>query len=158
MSRPVNAIFLDRDGVLNRAIVREGKSYPPARVEDVEFLPGVREALVSLKDPGFVLIVVTNQPDVARGTTSREAVEGINASLRVTLPDRSISSSASTTTTTAAIAGSPGRECCWPGPPIDIDLAAATWSATAGATSRQARRGCRTVFIDRAYREPPPIL
>ena len=56
------AIFLDRDGVLNHPVIRDGKSYPPARVEDVEVYPGLREQLQRLKDRGFVLIVVTNQP------------------------------------------------------------------------------------------------
>src|SRR4029078_7162204 len=72
------AIFLDRDGVLNHPVIRDGKSYPPARVEDVEIYPGLCEQLQRLKDRVFVLIVVTNQPDVARGTTLRETVEGIN--------------------------------------------------------------------------------
>ncbi len=80
------AVFLDRDGVLNRAMVREGKPYPPASVEEVEILPGVLEALQRLKVAGFVLIVVSNQPDVGRGTTSREVVEGINAYLLKYLP------------------------------------------------------------------------
>jgi D-glycero-D-manno-heptose 1,7-bisphosphate phosphatase len=84
MSR--RAVFLDRDGVINRAVVREGKPYPPAGLEELEILPGVREALDQLKDAGFVLVVVSNQPDVARGTTARDAVETINAKLAESLP------------------------------------------------------------------------
>ena len=80
------AIFLDRDGVLNRAIVRDGKPYPPKSVAEVEILPGVVNALQRLKKAGFVLIVVSNQPDVARGTTSMEEVEAINAYLWKYLP------------------------------------------------------------------------
>ena len=64
------AVFLDRDGVINRAIVRQGKPYPPANIAEVEILPGVDEALGALHDAGYMLIVVTNQPDVARGITS----------------------------------------------------------------------------------------
>ena len=59
--------------------MREGKPYPPAGPEEVETLPGVLRRCVQLKDAGFVLIVVTNQPDVARGTTPRETSRGINA-------------------------------------------------------------------------------
>ena len=80
------AVFLDRDGVLNHAVVREGRPYPPGSVADVVIPPGVPEALSRLKDAGFVLIVVSNQPDVARGTTTRASVEAINAHLGDLLP------------------------------------------------------------------------
>lgn len=76
------AVFLDRDGVINRAVVREGKPYPPANLEEVEILPGVLEALNSLNKEGLLLIVVTNQPDVARGTTALSDVEAINNHLQ----------------------------------------------------------------------------
>lgn len=80
------AVFLDRDGVLNRATVREGKSYPPPTAEDTELLPGVKEALARMKAAGYALVVVTNQPDVARGTQTRAMVEAINAKLALGLP------------------------------------------------------------------------
>lgn len=80
MSRP--AVFLDRDGVLNRASVRGGRPYPPASVEELQILPGVPEALGRLRAAGYELIVVTNQPDIARGTTSLASVNAINARLR----------------------------------------------------------------------------
>ena len=75
------AVFLDRDGVLNRAFVREGKPYPPAAVGEMEIVPGARECLLELKRLGFLLIVVTNQPDVARGRQTREAVEQMHRRL-----------------------------------------------------------------------------
>lgn len=80
------AVFLDRDGVINRAIVRDGKPYPPAYLVDLEILPGVREALQTLHDANYLLVVVTNQPDVARGTAKREDVELMNAFLLTQLP------------------------------------------------------------------------
>jgi len=73
------AVFLDRDGVINRTLVRDGKPYPPRNVGELEILPGVAEALKQLHNAGFKLIVVTNQPDVARGTQTRAMVEEINA-------------------------------------------------------------------------------
>lgn len=79
------AIFLDRDGVINRAIVRDGRPYPPSTLQDVEILSGVREALSKLRAQRWQLIVVTNQPDVARGATMRETVEEINKYLDETL-------------------------------------------------------------------------
>jgi D-glycero-D-manno-heptose 1,7-bisphosphate phosphatase len=80
------AVFLDRDGVLNRAIVRNGLPYPPKDLTELEILPQVSEALQVLKSAGFDLIVITNQPDVARGTTKREVVNAINNRLRAELP------------------------------------------------------------------------
>ena len=79
------AVFLDRDGVINRAFIREGKPYPPADLAEIEIIPGVPQALFTLRKAGFLLIIVTNQPDVARGTTSREAVEEINRHLAASL-------------------------------------------------------------------------
>jgi D-glycero-D-manno-heptose 1,7-bisphosphate phosphatase len=80
------AVFLDRDGVINRAVLRGGLPYPPQSAQDLEILPGVAEALGLLKSAGFALVVVTNQPDVARGVQTREGVETIHAVLRATLP------------------------------------------------------------------------
>ncbi len=77
---------MDRDGVINRAIVRDGKPYPPVSLGELEILPGVHEALQKLHDANYLLVVVTNQPDVARGTAKREDVESINAFLASQLP------------------------------------------------------------------------
>jgi D-glycero-D-manno-heptose 1,7-bisphosphate phosphatase len=84
------AVFLDRDGVINRAIVCMGKPYPPARLEDVEILPGSSLSLRRLADYGYVLIGITNQPDVARGNQSRDTVESINTLIQSSLPIREI--------------------------------------------------------------------
>jgi transaldolase len=79
-------VFLDRDGVINRTTVRGGVPCPPASVDEVEILPGVAEALQRLAGRGLPLIVVTNQPDVARGTQTAERVEAINRLLAQKLP------------------------------------------------------------------------
>lgn len=76
------AVFLDRDGVINRATVRDGMPRPPASAEDMEILPGVPEALERLRAAGYALVVVTNQPDIVRGLTTREVVDAIHARLR----------------------------------------------------------------------------
>jgi D-glycero-D-manno-heptose 1,7-bisphosphate phosphatase len=80
------AVFLDRDGVINQAIVRDGKPYPPQSVGQLTIMPGAAAALQSLKQAGFLLIVVTNQPDIARGKQTLAAVEAIHQLLRQTLP------------------------------------------------------------------------
>jgi len=80
------AVFLDRDGVINRVLLRDGKPYPPLTLEDFEILPGVPEACQLLRKTGFCLVVATNQPDVGRGTLSRELVESIHARMCELLP------------------------------------------------------------------------
>ena len=82
----MRAVFLDRDGVLNEALVRDGKPYAPSRLEEFKIYPESPEALARLKSAGFLLIVVTNQPDVARGAVPRAAIEAIHQRLRAALP------------------------------------------------------------------------
>jgi len=80
------AVFLDRDGVINRAIVRDGKPFPPSGMDELELMPEVASSLVALKAHRFALYVITNQPDVTRGTQTREAVENIHQTLSSSLP------------------------------------------------------------------------
>jgi hypothetical protein len=60
----VKAVFLDRDGVLNANLERDGKPVAPTSLAELWFLPGVEETTRRLKKAGFLLGVVTNQPDV----------------------------------------------------------------------------------------------
>jgi D-glycero-D-manno-heptose 1,7-bisphosphate phosphatase len=84
------AVFLDRDGVINRAVVRDGKPYPPASLADAEILPGAITSARRLVAAGYVVIGITNQPDVARGIQSREEVESINGWIMSQVPLREI--------------------------------------------------------------------
>jgi D-glycero-D-manno-heptose 1,7-bisphosphate phosphatase len=79
-------IFFDRDGVLNEAILRNGSPYPPSDLSELVITNGARAALEELKREGFLLIVVTNQPDIARGKANRAEVDKINARLAAILP------------------------------------------------------------------------
>ena len=81
-----SAVFLDRDGVLNQPKVIDGKPYPPVALEDFHLYPEVPEACRRLKEAGFLLVVVTNQPDVGRGTLAREVVEAIHDRICQVLP------------------------------------------------------------------------
>jgi D-glycero-D-manno-heptose 1,7-bisphosphate phosphatase len=152
------AIFLDRDGVLNRPTIRDGRSYPPAQVEQLEIYDGLRDQLQRLKNRGFVLIVVTNQPDVARGTTPKETVQEINEAIAREIPaiDKFM---------VCFHDNSDGCECRKPRPGMllsgaaefDVDLGRSYMigdrrsDVEAGIAA-----GSRTIFIDRAYKEPPP--
>ena len=80
------AVFLDRDGVINRALIRDGRPYPPNSLDELEILPGVLKSLSILKNNGFLLVVVTNQPDVGRGKQEKKTVEKIHAFLLNQLP------------------------------------------------------------------------
>lgn len=82
----IRAVFLDRDGIINRSVVRNGKPYPPASLDELEILPGAVHSLKRVAAAGYILIGVTNQPDVARGTQSHEIVEAINARIIGQLP------------------------------------------------------------------------
>jgi D-glycero-D-manno-heptose 1,7-bisphosphate phosphatase len=80
------AVFLDRDGVLNRSLVVNGKPYPPQDIAEFEILPGVADGLALFKSLGFLCVVVTNQPDVRTGKQSLEKVESFHRFLRQELP------------------------------------------------------------------------
>ena len=80
------AVFLDRDGVINKSLFTDGLPEPPKNLKSLEILSGVETALKELKQKGFLLIVVTNQPDVSRGTTSIQEVRLINRFLSNRLP------------------------------------------------------------------------
>jgi D-glycero-D-manno-heptose 1,7-bisphosphate phosphatase len=86
LPRPHRAIFLDRDGVINRPLIREGKPYPPSSLVEFEILAGVRKACQALRELRYLVVVVTNQPDVGRGIIAREVVETIHRWLLQQLP------------------------------------------------------------------------
>lgn len=162
------AIFLDRDGVLNASVVRGGKPYPPASAAEVELLPGVPQALARLKAAGYLLIVVSNQPDVARGTTTRQAVEAINAALEEAINAASSGQGGGSLIDQFRMCyhDSPDNcHCRKPKPGMltdaarefDLDLAACVmvgdrWrDVEAGQAA-----GCATAFIDYGYDEKRP--
>jgi D-sedoheptulose 7-phosphate isomerase len=152
------AVFLDRDGVLNKAAMRDGKPYPPANAAELELAPEAEKALGELKAQGFKLLVVTNQPDVAKGITTREVVEGINAKLASVLPVDQI--------LVCYHADGDNCDCRKPKPGMllqaarlhNIDLAE---SFMVGDRWRDVEAGqnagCRTIFIDGGYDEKKPV-
>jgi len=80
------AVFLDRDGVINHAVVRNGKPHPPSSPTDFRLYDDVVDGCARLKTASFLLVLITNQPDVGRGTQSREAVEAMHLKLKSALP------------------------------------------------------------------------
>jgi D-glycero-D-manno-heptose 1,7-bisphosphate phosphatase len=153
------AVFLDRDGVLNPPVVRDGLPFPPASLEEFELYPGVATGCAELKAAGFILVVVSNQPDVGRGTQTREAVEAIHEKLRTAVPaldDIEVCYHA------GARQGEP-CDCRKPKPGMLLRAAAIynidlKRSFLIGDRWRDIdcahAAGCRAVFIDHGYREP----
>ena len=76
------AVFLDRDGVINKAIVKNGLPTSPSLLDELKILPGVKESILKLKKLNFVCIIVTNQPDVSRGKINKNTVIKINNFLK----------------------------------------------------------------------------
>ncbi len=153
------AVFLDRDGVINRVVVRNGMPHPPSHVGEFELYEDVADGCAQLKAANFLLVVITNQPDVGRGIQSRKAVEAMNVKMQSALPwlDR------------IEVCYHAGKRC---GEPCDcrkprpgmILRAAAELnidpkkSYVIGDRWRDvdcARvAGCRAIFIERVYKEP----
>ena len=155
-SKSARIVFLDRDGVINRALERASKPYPPRSLAEFEILPEVPAACAQLKAAGFLLVVATNQPDVGRGTIEQALVEKIHEQMVARLPiDR------------VEVCYHPGQgqsdcDCRKPKPgmllraarELNADLAQCwmvgdRWrDVDAGHAA-----GCRTIFIDRGYAE-----
>ena len=149
------AVFLDRDGVINRAVVRNRKPYPPKTLQDLEILPDVPEALNLLKESGFLLIVVTNQPDVGRGIQKKETVEEMHLFLKKILPLDDIF---------VCWHGQDGEcDCRKPSPGMLLQ-ASEKYGIDFGKSFMIGDRwrdvnvgytaGCKTIFIDYQYDEP----
>ena len=86
MYGPRRGVFLDRDGVINKTFMRDGFPYPPATLNDFEFLPGIGDVCSAFKKAGFLVVVVTNQPDVGRGLQKREIIEAMHEEIKRHLP------------------------------------------------------------------------
>lgn len=155
------AVFLDRDGVLSRPVIRDGRPFSPQTVDDFELYPEASEGCARLKDAGFTLVVITNQPDVGRGAQTRAVIEAMHARLRAAIPALD----------GIEVCYHAGRkhgdvcDCRKPKPGMlfraaashDLDLRR---SYVIGDRWRDVdcahAAGCRAVFINRGYAEPAP--
>jgi D-glycero-D-manno-heptose 1,7-bisphosphate phosphatase len=154
---PRRAVFLDRDGVINRAMVRDAKPYPPDTLQDLAILPGVTQALLRLRSAGFLNVVVTNQPDVATGRQSRATVDAMHARLLQELPLDAIKACFHT--------DADGCACRKPRPGMLLEAARELgislpdsymigdrWRDIAAGQAA----GCRCFFVDHGYAERRP--
>ena len=153
------AVFLDRDGVLNRPLLRDGRPCAPAAVEGFDLYDDAVSGCRRLKEAGFLLVVVSNQPDVGRGRQNRATAEAINKRLVKAIPllDR------------IEICFHAGEDygdvcdCRKPKPGmllraaavLEIDIASSYMIGDRWRDVDCARAaGCHATFIDRGYAEP----
>lgn len=152
------AVFLDRDGVINRTFVRNGKPYAPRSLKDFKLMPNSKKSIELLKKNGFKVIVVTNQPDIGNSVVQLEEVEAMHLKLyeKTMIDDVFIC---------------PHRQdegCTCRKPNIgmlikaskkhNIDLKKSFMVGDRSSDIEAGNNaGCKTVFIDRHYKEASPL-
>lgn len=152
------AVFLDRDGVINQPVMVDGLPHPPDSAADLRVEPGVVRACRRMRKAGLLLIVVTNQPDIARGTQDRETLDAIHSELRRQVPIDDL--------LVCPHDDGDGCSCRKPAAGLLIE-GARRWridlrrSVMVGDRWRDVEAGraagCATVAIDHGYRERPTI-
>ena len=151
------AIFLDRDGVINKTFIKNGLPYSPPTFELLEILPGVKESILRLKKLNFVCLVVTNQPDVSRGIIEKETVIKMNNYLKdeIKLDDFFV----------CYHDDHDNCKCRKPKPGLlleaskkwDIDLKKSYMIGDRWKDIEAGKNaGCKTIFIDHNYKEAKP--
>lgn len=148
------AVFLDRDGVLVKAIIRDGRPFSPRSRTELEIMPDAADSCLALRRAGFVLIVVTNQPDVARGQLSPADLSAMHEELISKIPLDAV--------LFCPHDDNDGCDCRKPAPGLllsgadrwGVELAGSVMVGDRWRDIEAGRRaGCRTVFIDAGYAE-----
>jgi D-glycero-D-manno-heptose 1,7-bisphosphate phosphatase len=146
------AVFLDRDGVLVIPEIRDGRSYAPRSLETFRLYPEAAPSLARLKAAGYLLVVVTNQPDIGNGLVSADTVNEMHRRLSRALPVDRIEM--------CPHSQSEACHCRKPKPGMLLDAARRCGIDLADSVMVGDRRGdveaghaagCRTVFIDLDY-------
>jgi D-glycero-D-manno-heptose 1,7-bisphosphate phosphatase len=149
------AVFLDRDGVLNRSKVYDGKTFAPRCLDDFELMPDALSATKTLHDAGLLLIVVTNQPDVANGLIPKATVDAMHDRLCAALPIHAVKVCFHNEDDHCLCRKPKPGMLQAAGMEMDIDFAKSfmvgdRWKDVAAGRSQ----GCYTILIGRAYSEP----
>jgi D-glycero-D-manno-heptose 1,7-bisphosphate phosphatase len=151
------AVFLDRDGVINRAVFRDGRPTSPRNLAEFEIEDGVEESLKRLRAVGFKLFVVTNQPDIARGLMPRESLRLMTDRIMATLAVDEV-----------RVCPHDDRDRCGcrkPNPGMLLELACEHGVELGGSyligdswkdTSAASAAGCRSIILDRPYNQGDP--
>jgi D-glycero-D-manno-heptose 1,7-bisphosphate phosphatase len=151
------AIFLDADGVLNIAIIKNGKPAAPTSLAEFKIPDEVKPSLDRLKDAGYLLICVTNKPDIERGLMTQADCDAIYAKMRQVLPLDDV-----------FICYIEGSDCYKPNPGLllsatkkyNIDLVQSYMIGDRESDVKAGQHaGCKTIWIDRGYiyeKKPEP--
>lgn len=150
-------VFLDRDGVINRVLFRNGSPTAPWRFAEFEIEAGVEQALKRLRHAGYKLFIVTNQPDLARGYLAADALQMMTDKLMATLDVDAIK--------ICPHDDRDGCACRKPQPGMLLELAREydvaladsymigdTWKDTMAAWAA----GCKSILLDRSYNHDDP--
>ena len=151
------AVFLDRDGVINKAFIKNGLPESPNSLSELEILPGVKESISRLKKLNFICLVVTNQPDVSRGKIEKKTVIKMNNYLKdeIKLDDIFV----------CYHDDYDNCKCRKPKPGLlleaskkwDVDLKKSYMIGDRWKDMEAGKRvGCKTIFIDFNYKETKP--
>lgn len=147
-------MFLDRDGVLNEIVYRQGVPGSPRTLAEFSLVKGAALAIGRLKGAGFRVFVVTNQPDIARRKMAPEALSAMTALVAAAIkPDEVL---------VCPHDDQANCECRKPKPGMLVDIGR-RWevrlraSYIIGDTWRDIeagkRAGCRTILLVRDYNE-----
>jgi len=149
------AVFLDRDGIINHPIIINDKPYSPKKM--IAYMEGIFDLCYHLVDNDYLLVIVTNQPDVARGKTTIEEVNAFNNRIKQSLPIWDVF--------VCPHDDLDYCECRKPKPGMllkaskkhDIDLKQ-SWLIGDRWKDVEAgdRAGCQTIFVDYGYKEHRP--
>jgi D-glycero-D-manno-heptose 1,7-bisphosphate phosphatase len=148
------AVFLDRDGVLNEPVVVDARPYPPASASELDVLPATLAACRALSQAAL-LVVVTNQPDIARGAVTREAVEAIHSVLRARLPLDGVYLCPHDDLDNCSCRKPKPGMLLLAAAELNIDLGRSVMVGDRWKDVEAGRQaGCATVLVDRRYDEP----
>jgi len=153
-----DGVFLDRDGVVNRNVIRDGKHCAPRTIAQFRLLPGVKEATGALRQAGYLIVIVTNQPDIGNHFVATSVVDAMHERLQATLAPDAIE--------VCPHAQGAGCDCRKPKPGllkraasrlgIALDrsfMVGDRWSDVAAGHAA----GCRTILVRRGYQEDFPV-
>ncbi len=153
LSKKNKAVFFDRDGVLNHSNVRNGRPYAPTNLDQFSLIEDASKAVELVKSLGYLIIVVTNQPDVGRGILKRETLNAMHKILKEYIQIDDI----------YTCEHSESCPCYKPNPGM-LHKAAEKWGINLGESYMVGDRwrdvgagnsaGCQTIFIDYGYDEP----